>query len=67
MTYQITRQLRIHNIEDDWFYQLTDDGQGLVEINQYTSHGIEETKTGETFHISKDCLETFISVLQELK
>ena len=66
MTYQITRELRIHH-EDGWFYQFTDDGEGLVEINQYTSHGIEETKTGETFHIPKDCIETFISVLQELK
>ena len=66
MTYSITKEIRIHH-EDGWFFQFTDDGQDLVEINQYTTHGIEETKTGEPFHIPKDCLETFISVLQELE
>jgi hypothetical protein len=66
MTYSITQEIRIHH-EDGWFYQFTDDGQGLIEINQYTSHGIEEIKTGEPFHIPKDCIDTFIGVLEQLK
>ncbi len=66
MTYSITQEIRIHH-EDGWFYQFTDDGQGLVEINQYTTHRIEETKTGEPFHIPKDCIDTFIQVLEQMK
>jgi len=67
MTYSITQEIRIHHKEDDWFYQFTDDGEGLVEITQYTTRGVEETKTGEHFYISKDCIDTFIRVLEQLK
>jgi hypothetical protein len=28
MTYQITKEFRIHHEEDGWFYQFTDDGDG---------------------------------------
>ena len=67
MIYSITQEIRLHCADEDWFYQFTDDGQGLIEINQYTTHGVEETKTGETFHIPKDCIDTFIRVLEQLK
>ena len=66
MDYQITRQLRIHH-EDGWFYQFTDDGEGCIEVSYYETHGIEESQVGKSFHIPKDCIETFISVLQQLK
>jgi len=67
MTYQITQEIRLHCADEDWFYQFTDDGEGSVEITPYATHGIEETKTGEPFHIPKDCIETFIRVLEQLK
>jgi hypothetical protein len=66
MTYSITQEIRIHH-EDGWFYQFTDDGEGCIEVSSYETHGIEETKTGQTFHIPKDCIDTFIRVLEQLK
>ena len=66
MTYQITREIRIHH-DDGWFYQFTDDGEGCIEVSAYETHGIEETKTGQTFYIPKECIDTFIAVLEELK
>jgi hypothetical protein len=66
MTYQITKQIRIHH-EDGWFYQFTDDGEGSVEITPYATHGIEERKTAEPFYIPKDCIIDFIEVLTEMR
>jgi hypothetical protein len=66
MTYQITKEIRIHH-EDGWFYQFTDDGEGSVEITPYTTHGVEERKSGEGFYLPKDCIDTFIAVLEQLK
>ncbi len=67
MTYSITKEIRIHH-EDGWFYQFTEDGEGQVEITPYiTHHSGEERKSGEGFYLPKDCIETFIRVLEELK
>ena len=66
MTYEISKQIRIHH-EDGWFYQFTEDGEGQVEITAYTTHGVEERKSGEPFYIPKDCIDTFIRVLEQLK
>jgi hypothetical protein len=66
MTYSITQEIRIHH-EDGWFYQFTEDGEGQVEITAYTTHGVEERKSGEPFYIPKDCIDTFIRVLEQLK
>jgi hypothetical protein len=66
MTYSITQEIRIHH-EDGWFYQFTEDGEGQVEITAYTTHGVEERKSGESFYIPKDCIDTFIRVLEQLK
>jgi acyl-CoA thioesterase FadM len=65
-SYQITQEIRIHH-EDGWFYQFTEDGEGQVEITAYTTHGVEERKSGEPFYIPKDCIDTFIRVLEQLK
>lgn len=46
---------------------LEDDGEGCIEVSSYETHGIEETKTGQTFHIPKDCIDTFSAVLEQLK
>lgn len=66
MTYSITKQIRLHH-EDGWFYQFSDDGEGSIEVETYTTHGIEEHKSGEGFYIPKDCLNDFIQILSELK
>jgi hypothetical protein len=67
MTYQITKQIRIHH-EDGWFYQFTDDGgDGCIEIEYYEMVGNTETKEGSSFSIEKKGIETFIRVLEQLK
>jgi len=67
MSYQITKEIRLHSEEDDWFYQFIDDGEGNVEVAPYTTHGIEERKSGDSFYIPKDCIDDFVKILQELK
>jgi len=66
-TYTITKEIRIHHNEENWFYQFIDDGEGCIEVSVYETNGIEETKTGHTLHIPKDCIEKFISVLEYMK
>ena len=66
MTYSITQEIRIHH-EDGWFYQFTEDDEGQVEITAYITHGVEERKSGEPFYIPKDCIDTFVRVLEQLK
>jgi len=66
MTYSITQEIRIHH-EDGWFYQFTEDCEGQVEITAYITHNGEERKSGEPFYIPKDCIDTFIRVLEQLK
>jgi hypothetical protein len=67
MTYQITKEINIHHEEDGWFYQFNTDEYGTVEVSYYELRDGKETQVGKSFHIPKDCIETFISVLQELK
>lgn len=66
MTYQITKEIRLHH-EDGWFYQFIDDGEGCIEVEYYELIDNTETKKGKSFHIPKDCIQHFISVLEELK
>ena len=66
MNYQITKETRIHH-EDGWFYQLTDDGEGCIEISYYELIGNTETKQGSSFSIPKNCIETFIRVLGQME
>lgn len=65
-SYSTTKEIRIHH-EDNWFYQFTDDDERFIEISCYETYGIQEAKTGQSFHIPKDCIENFINVLQEMK
>lgn len=64
--YQITKEVRIHH-EDGWFYQFNDDGEECIQIDYYELQGNSEVKQGNSFHIPKDCISQFISVLEELK
>ena len=66
MTYSITQEIRIHH-EDGWLYQFTDDGEGSVEITPYTTHGVEERKSGEGFYLPKDCIQHFIDALEQMR
>ena len=65
--YKITKQIRLHHSEDNWFYQFSDDGEYNVEVAVYHGQGIAEEKEGQSFFIPKDCLDQFIQVLQEFK
>jgi len=42
--YQITKEIRLHHPEDNWFYQFSDDGQNMVEVAVYHGQGIAEEK-----------------------
>jgi hypothetical protein len=65
MTYQITKQITFHNQDEGWFYELNTDEYGTIGVYYELRDG-EENQIG-SFHIPKDCIETFISVLQQLK
>jgi hypothetical protein len=67
MTYQITKEFRIHHEEDGWFYQFTDDGDGCIEIEYYEVIDGVETQEGSSFSIEKKCIETFIRVLGQME
>ncbi len=66
MTYKITREIRILHEQDDWDYVFTTDEYGTVNVT--CTEGLE-AMTGKTttIHIPKDCIEHFITVLEELK
>jgi len=65
--YQITKEIRLHHPEDNWFYQFSDDGQNMVEVAVYHGQGIAEEKEEPSYFIPKDCLDQFIQILQEFK
>ena len=67
MSYSITKEFCIHHEEDGRFYQFTDDGEGCIEVSAYENKGTERTKTGQSFHIPKDCISHFILILNELQ
>ena len=66
MTYEITKQIRIHNTEDDWDYVFTTDEYGTVSV--ISTDGLE-AMTGKTteFIIPQDCIQHFINALSEFK
>jgi hypothetical protein len=66
MSYQITKEIRIHN-NDFWFYQFTSDEYGSVEISYYEMKGKEETKVGQSILIPKDCITHFINTLSQFE
>jgi hypothetical protein len=66
VTYEITKEIRIHNTEDDWDYVFTTDEYGSVTVNH--NNGLEAMH-GETtsIDIPRDCIQHFINALSELK
>jgi len=66
-SYQITREIRLYHTDDGWFYQFNDDGEGCIEVSAFETLELKATKTSQTLHIPKDCIESFISILREIK
>jgi hypothetical protein len=66
MTYQITKEIRILNEQDDWDFVFTTDDYGTVEVR---SHEGLEAFSGEntSIHIPQDCIQHFIDSLEQLK
>jgi hypothetical protein len=66
MTYQITKQIRILNTEDDWDFVFKTDEYGTVTV--ISTDGLE-AMTGKTteFIIPQDCIQNFIDALEQLK
>ena len=65
MTYEITKQIRIHNTEDDWDYVFTTDEYGSVEISY--NQDLKLTPHTTRFFIPRDCIQHVINVLSEFK
>jgi len=66
MTYQITKEIRILNEQDDWDFVFTTDEYGTVEVRSH--EGLEAFSGKNTsIHIPKDCIQYFIDSLEQLK
>lgn len=65
MTYEISKQIRIHNTEDDWDYVFTTDEYGSVEISYNQDLKLMPHTTH--FFIPRDCIQHVINALSELK
>jgi hypothetical protein len=57
-SYEISKQIRIYNTEDDWDYVFTTDEYGTVGVTVGVHNDIR---------IPKDCIQHFIDALEELK
>jgi hypothetical protein len=55
-SYEISKQIRIHHIEDDWSYVITTDEYGTVVV----------TAGFDSIHIPRDCLQHFIDALSQV-
>jgi hypothetical protein len=65
MTYEISKQIRIHNTEDEWDYLLSTDEYGTVEVAY--RENLRVMPDSLAIHILKDCIQHFIDALTELK
>lgn len=66
MTYTLFKEFSIYH-DDGWLYKFTDQDDGIVEISYHECKNGTKIQLGNSFHIRKDCIENFISVLNELK
>lgn len=65
MTYEITKQVRIHYKEDDYDYVFTDDEYGTVKVSY--SENLRQIPHRTSIHIPKDCIQSFIVALEQFK
>ena len=62
-SYEISKQIRIHNTEDDWDYVFTTDEYGTVAVR---SLALQNNENCRTIHIPKDCIQHFVDALTDL-
>ena len=65
MTYEISKEIRIYNKEDEWDYVFTTDEYGTVAVAY--RENLRVMPDCQTIHIPKDCIQHFIDALSELK
>ena len=65
MTYEISKQVRIHYKEGDWDYVFTTDEYGTVKVAYNENLRVMPHTT--SIHIPKDCIQNFIDVLEQFK
>ena len=63
-TYEIAKQITIRHKTDDWEYEFTNDEYGTVCVS-YKVIGANTCKT--PLYIPKDCINNFISALEQFK
>jgi len=66
MSYEISKQIRIHHQEDDFDYNFTADEYGTVCISS-TDGTTTMTSNGNHLYIPKDCIQNFIDALEQFK
>jgi len=64
-SYEISKQIRIYNNEDEWDYVFTTDEYGTVAVR--FNENLRAMSDCRTIHIPKNCIQHFIDVLEELK
>ena len=65
MTYEISKQIRIYNTEDEWDYVFTTDEYGTVTVAY--RENLRVMPDSLSIHIPKDCIQHFIDALEQLK
>ena len=65
MNYEISKQIRIYNKEDEWDYVFTTDEYGTVTVAY--RENLKVMPDCRTIHIPKDCIQHFIDALEQLK
>ena len=64
MNYEISKQIRIYNNEDEWDYVFTTDEYGTVTVAY--RENLRVMPDSLAIHIPKDCIQHFIDALEQL-
>jgi hypothetical protein len=66
MSYEIKKQITIHNTNEDWEYVFTNDEYGTVKVQ--CNEGLEAmTGKSSSIDIPRDCIQNFINALEQFK
>ncbi len=66
MSYEIKKQITVHNTDEDWAYVFTADEYGSVKVH-YTEDVEAMTKKSLVCDIPKDCIKSFINALEHFR
>ena len=61
MTFTITKHIKIEHDEYGYCFEFSPDEYGTVSVEEVTAPG------SQTIHIPKDCIQSFIDVLEQYK